>query len=199
MQTGLDARIEVLIELYRRRIELLATIPGVSPTTAPVILADITQFPSAGHLASWARICPGHHESAGKHTSRTTRPGDPWLMGVLRRAAISAARGKNTYLAARYRRLVIRRGRRRALVALQHSILIAAWHMFTTDMPYRDLGAIYFVDRASKRACSLQASAVVEAPERLLTLRSCREYSGHATGSVEATPGGPTTGKPLVP
>jgi transposase len=120
MQTGLDARIEVLIELYRRRIELLATIPGVSPTTAPVILADITQFPSAGHLASRARICPGHHESAGKHTSRTTRPGDPWLMGVLRlrRAAISAARGKNTYLAARYRRLVIRRGRRRALVAL---------------------------------------------------------------------------------
>jgi hypothetical protein len=59
--------------------------------------ADITQFPSAGHLASWAGICPGHHESAGKHNAGTTRPGDPRLMGVLRRAAISAARGKNTY------------------------------------------------------------------------------------------------------
>jgi transposase len=100
MQVRLDARIEARIEPYRRHIELLATIPGVSATTAQLILpeigADITQFPCAGHLASWAGICPGNHESAGKHTSGTTRPGDPWLKGVLGRAAISAARGKDT-------------------------------------------------------------------------------------------------------
>ena len=153
MQARLNARIDRLIESYRRRIELLATIPGVSTTTAQMILAeigaDITQFPTAGHLASWAGICPGNHESAGKHTSGTTRPGDLWLKGVLGQAAISAARGKDTYLAARYRRLVIRRGRRRALVALQHSILIAAWYMFTNDMPYHDLGGNYFLNRAS--------------------------------------------------
>jgi hypothetical protein len=104
VQARLDARIEVLIEPYRRRVALLATIPGVNPTTAPVILAeigtDITLFPSAGHLASWAGICPGHHESADKHNAGTTRPGDPWLVGVLRRAAISAARGKNPTAAA---------------------------------------------------------------------------------------------------
>ncbi|MFE9319367.1 IS110 family transposase, partial [Nocardia sp. NPDC006982] len=154
MQARLTARVDRLIDPYRRQIELLATIPGVSPTTAEVILAeigaDITQFPSAGHLASWAGICPGNHESAGKHTSGTTRPGDPWLKGVLGQAAISAARGKDTYLAARYRRLLVRRGRRRALVALQHSMLIAIWHMFTDDLPYRDLGGTYFLDRTTK-------------------------------------------------
>ena len=158
MQARLDGRIDELIEPYRRHIELLATIPGVSATTAQVILAeigaDITQFPSAGHLASWAGICPGNHESAGKHTAGTTRPGDPWLKGVLGQAAISAARGKGTYLGARYRRLVIRRGRARALVALQHSMLIAIWHMLTHDMPYRDLGGTYFIDRASKTAAT---------------------------------------------
>lgn len=158
MQVRLDARIEALIEPYRRHIELLATIPGVSATTAQVILAeigaDITQFPSAGHLASWAGVCPGNHESAGKHASGTTRPGDPWLKGVLGQAAISAARGKDTYLGARYRRLVIRRGRARALVALQHSMIIAIWHMFTTDMPYHDLGPTYFLDRTSNTAAT---------------------------------------------
>ncbi|MDV3133405.1 IS110 family transposase [Mycobacterium sp. 29Ha] len=154
MVVRLDERIAALIEPYGREIELLATIPGISATTAQAILAeigaDITQFPSAGHLASWAGICPGNHESAGKHTAGTTRPGDPWLKGVLGQAAISAARGKDTYLGARYRRLVIRRGRARALVALQHSMLIAIWHMFTTDTPYHDLGANYFLDRAAK-------------------------------------------------
>ena len=156
MQSRLDSRIDEVIEPYRRRIELLATIPGVSPTTAQAILAEIgaeiTQFPTPGHLASWAGICPGNHESAGKHTCGTTRPGDPWLKGVLGQAAISAARGKNTYLGSRYRRLVARRGRRRALVALQHSMRIATWHMFTNDVPYHDVGANYFLDRANPTA-----------------------------------------------
>ena len=154
MQTRLTARIDQLVQPYRTRIELLASIPGVSEHTAQVILAeigaDITRFPSAGHLASWAGVCPGNNESAGKHSSGTTRPGDPWLKSVLGQAAISASRGKDTYLAARYRRVMARRGRKRALVALQHSILIAVWHMFTNDTTYHDLGANYFIERAGK-------------------------------------------------
>ena len=154
MHNRLTARIDHLVQPYRRRIELLASIPGVSEHTAQVILAeigsDLACFPSAGHLASWAGVCPGNHESAGKHSSGTTRPGDPWLKSVLGQAAISASRGKHTYLAARYRRVMARRGRKRALVALQHSILIAVWHMFTNDMAYCDLGANYFIERAGK-------------------------------------------------
>lgn len=154
MQSRLDARIDELVEPYRRKIELLATVPGVSEHTAESILAeigaDITQFPTAGHLASWAGVCPGNNESAGKSSSGTTRPGDPWLKGVLGQASIAASRGKDTYLGARYRRVMARRGRKRALVALQHSILIAVWHMFTHDTLYRDLGGNYFLERTGK-------------------------------------------------
>lgn len=154
MHTRLTSRIDQLVQPYRRRVELLASVPGVSEHTAQVILAeigtDITRFPTAGHLASWAGVCPGNNESAGKHSSGTTRPGDPWLKSVLGQAAISASRSKDTYLGARYRRVMARRGRKRALVALQHSILIAVWHMFTTDMAYCDLGANYFLERAGK-------------------------------------------------
>lgn len=144
MQSRLDARIDELVEPYRRKIELLATVPGVSEHTAESILAeigaDITQFPTAGHLASWAGVCPGNNESAGKSSSGTTRPGDPWLKDVLGQASIAASRGKDSYLGARYRRVMARRGRKRALVALQHSILVAVCHMFTHDAFCRDLG-----------------------------------------------------------
>jgi transposase len=154
MQARLTTRIDRYVQPFQDRVELLATIPGLSPHTAQVVLAeigtDITRFPTAGHLASWAGICPGNHESAGHTTTGATRPGDPWLKAVLGQAAISAARTKNTYLAARYRRLLPRRGRKRALVALQHSILTAIWHMLTHDQPYHDLGGNYFLDRTSK-------------------------------------------------
>jgi transposase len=154
MHNRLTARIDSLVQPYRSRVELLASVPGVSEHTAQVILAeigsDIARFPSAGHLASWAGVCPGNNESAGKHSSGTTRPGDPWLKSVLGQAAIAACPSTDTYLAARYRRVMARRGRKRALVALQHSILIAIWHMFTNDTTYHDLGANYFVERAGK-------------------------------------------------
>jgi transposase len=154
MHNRLTTQIDQLLKPYRRHIELLASVPGVSEHTAQVILAeigdDITRFPSAGHLASWAGVCPGNNESAGKHSSGTTRPGDPWLKSVLGQAAISASRGKDTYLAARYRRLMARRGRKRALVAVQHSILIAVWHMLTNNASYCDLGGNYFIERAGK-------------------------------------------------
>jgi transposase len=154
MEQPLNARIEEHVRPFQRQVELLATVPGVSAHTAEVILAeigaDMSRFPSAGRLASWAGICPGNYESAGKSPSGRTRPGDPWLKGVLGQAAISACRTKDTYPAARYKRLVARRGRRRALVALQHSILVSVWHMFTRDLEYADLGGDYFLERTGK-------------------------------------------------
>jgi transposase len=139
---------------FRRQIELLITIPGVSTRSAEMILAeigaDMTRFPSAAHLASWAGMCPGNHESAGKHTSGKSRPGDPWLKNSLGLAATAAARSKNTYLASRYKRIAIRRGKKRALVAVGHTILTSIWHMLTNDAEYADLGADYFLQRTGR-------------------------------------------------
>ncbi|MEU5894365.1 IS110 family transposase [Streptomyces sp. NPDC047461] len=154
METRLSERINEQVAPFRRRIELLVTIPGVNTRTAEVILAeigdDIAHFPSAADLASWAGVCPGNNESGGRHGPGRTRHGDPWLKATLGQAAVSASRTKDTYLAARYRRIVARRGKKRALVALQHSILIAVWHMFTRDAAYADLGGQYFIQRTGR-------------------------------------------------
>ncbi len=107
----------------------------------------MTRFPSAGHLASWAGMCPGNNESAGKHKAGTTRKGDVWLRRALGQAAAAAARSKTGYLAARYRRLAARRGKLRAQVAVGHSILIASWHILSENVDYRDLGADHFLKR----------------------------------------------------
>lgn len=110
----LTAEVDRRLEPYRRQLELLVTIPGISRTAAQVVVAeigvDMGRFPTAGHLASWAGACPGNHESAGKVTSGRTRHSDAWLKGVLGSAAAAAARSKNTYLAAQFRRLVGHRG-----------------------------------------------------------------------------------------
>lgn len=147
----LSARIDTEIAPFHTLIERLDTIPGVGLRGAQVIIAetgaDMTRFPTAGHLASWAGVCPGNHESAGKHYGGTTRKGDSWLRGALGEAAAGAARSKNTYLQARYRRLAARRGKKRALLAIGHSILIATWHMITNETGYHDLGATYFLTR----------------------------------------------------
>ncbi len=154
MEARLGERIDAQVRPFRRRIELLVTIPGMSTRAAEVVLAeigaDIARFPSAADLASWAGVCPGNHESAGKHHGGRTRHGDPWLKGILGQVAASASRSKGTYLAARYRRIASRRGKKRALVALEHSILVAIWHMFTSDVEYHDLGGDYFVERTGK-------------------------------------------------
>jgi len=129
---------------YLEAVQLLDTIPGVNQRLAEIILAeigpDMGRFPSARHLASWVGICPGNHQSAGKHLSGKTRQGDRWLRQALIEAAHGAMRTKQTYLSAQGRRLSQRRGKRRAVVAVGHSILIIVYHVLSRKQPYQDLG-----------------------------------------------------------
>jgi transposase len=156
----LSERIEEEMRPFAAQLELLQSIPGIGRSNAEVIIAetggDMTRFRTAGHLASWAGTTPGHYESAGKRRSGKTRHGNRWLAGTLGIAAMSASRTKDTYLSARYHRLVPRLGKKKALVALQHNMLIAIWHMLSTHTAYQDLGGDYFdrldPERAKRRA-----------------------------------------------
>lgn len=153
----LSKRIEEEMLPFARQLEQLQTIPGIGQTTAEVIIAetgaDMSRFATAGHLASWAGVCPGHHESAGKRKSGKTRHGNRWLSAALGTAAMAASRTTHTtYLGARYHRLAPRLGKKKALVALQHSMLTAVWHMLTQDTDYHDLGGDYFTKRDPERA-----------------------------------------------
>ena len=157
---ALTDRIEVMIEPFQGFRQLICTIPGISTLTADVVIAetgaDMTRFPTAKHLASWAGTTPGNNESAGKVKSSKTRPGNPYLQGALGAAAMSCAQNPRTYYGARYRRIASRRGPQKANVALQHSMLTAIWHMGTTGTVYDDPGADYFTtlhpERAKNRA-----------------------------------------------
>jgi transposase len=149
--TSLTVEIEQVICPFSRQIELLDSIPGIDQRTAQGLLAeigvDMTVFGAAARLASWAAVCPGNHESAGKSKSGTTRKGPKWLGIYLHDAAMAAIRTKNTYLAAQYARLRPRLGHSKALVAVEHSILVAIFHMLDRDQPYHDLGPDYFIRR----------------------------------------------------
>lgn len=147
----LDDRISVAVTPLAAARELLTSIPGVSRIVAEVLLAetgaDMSVFATAGHLASWAGTAPGCNESAGKVKSTKTRHGNRYLKGALGTAALAASRSKGTYLSAKYRRIAARRGPMKALVALEHSILVAVWNMLTNGEFYRDPGADYFTRR----------------------------------------------------
>ncbi len=135
----------------RAALDRLDTIPGVGRRTAEVLIAeigaDVTRFPTAGHLASWAGMCPGNRESAGKRLSGKTRKGSKWLRTALVEAAQAAGRSKTTYLGAQYRRLIPRCGKKRAAVAVGHSILVIAYSLLTRETDYQDLGPQYFDQR----------------------------------------------------
>ncbi|MBX0302016.1 IS110 family transposase [Cryobacterium sp. 1639] len=153
--TDLDNRIEASMAPFRPLRDALTTIPGVSTIVADVIIAetggDMTVFPTPGHLASWAGVCPGSNQSAGRIKSAHILPGNKYLKAALGNAAIAAARTKNTYLAAQYRRISARRGRLKAIVALEHTILTATWNMLTTGECYTDPGADFYAQLAPER------------------------------------------------
>ena len=129
-------------------IERLDAIPGVCRRVAEVLVAeigiDMSRFPTAAHLASWAGVCPGNNESAGKRKSGRIRRGSPWLRTALVEAAHAAVRARDTYLSAQFRRLAARRGAKKASVAVAHSILVIVWHLLQHDCRYADLGTNYF-------------------------------------------------------
>ena len=127
------------------------TLPGINRRLAQILIAevgaDLRQFPDAAHLASWAGMCPGHQESAGKRHSGKTRKGSVWLRRALTEAAHGAARTKKSYFAAQYHRLAGRRGKKRAVIAVGHSLLVAGYHVITRQEDYVDLGVHYFDQR----------------------------------------------------
>jgi len=147
----LNHQVEERLRPFEQEIGWLDTIPGVNRRTAEVLWAetggDMSRFPSARHLASWAGMCPGNNESAGKRRSGRTRKGSPWLRHCLVEAAHGAAHTKNKYLSSQYHRIGARRGRKKAQVAVGHSILVIAYHLLTRKQPYSDLGANYFDER----------------------------------------------------
>jgi transposase len=151
----IDARVEAKTAPFDRQFAHLVTVPGIAEVAARVVIAeigvDMSIFPTAGHLASWAGLCPGNNESAGKHRSAHTTHGNPWLAETLVQAAWAATREHDSWLRARYYRLVKRIGRKRAIVAIAHSILIAIWWMLTEDCDYQDLGGDFY-DRFNNTA-----------------------------------------------
>jgi transposase len=147
-----DQLIDTEIAPFRHLIDLLITLPGVAYRTAQVILAetggDMTVFPTPGHLAAWAGVCPGQHASAGQKKNVGAPKANKWLRRALGEAATACAR-THTHLGARYKRLAARRGRNRAKLAVGHSILTATWTMITTDRPHHDLGEDHYIRRTS--------------------------------------------------
>jgi len=147
----LSAEIAERVHPFEAVIERLDVIPGVGRRVAEVLVAevgtDMRRFPTAAHLASWAGICPGNNESAGKRKSGRIRRGSPWLRTALVEAAHAAIRTKGTYLGAQFRRLAARRGAKKASVAVAHSILVAAYHLLQHECAYVDLGSSYFDER----------------------------------------------------
>jgi len=143
-----DERIRVQMKNYEHQIDPLDTITGIGRRLAETLLAeigpDMSQFPTDDDLVSWAALCPGRNESAGKKRSSRTANGNKWVRRALVEAAWAAVRSKNTYLAALYKRLAPRRGKNRAIIAVARTILQAAWHMLSKDIEYKELGGNYF-------------------------------------------------------
>ncbi|MFE0178212.1 IS110 family transposase [Streptomyces sp. NPDC059002] len=154
--SAFDARIAQALSGRGEDLDLLDTIPGVGRMAAEIILAetggDMSQFPTAQHLASWIGVCPGQNESAGVNKSGRTRPGNGNLKRVLGVAAMAAIRNKRTYLSTYFRRLSARRGGKRAMVAVMHKLAIAIWYVLHDQVPYRELGVDYWAQRNPERA-----------------------------------------------
>jgi transposase len=157
---ALTTRIEEVLAPFEPTLQRLDTIPGISRRTAEVLVAEIVLdmrvFPTPGHLASWAGLCPGQNESAGKRRSGKIRKGNRWLRAGLIPAANAAVTVKGSALAARYRRIMRHRGHKKAIVAVAHAQLVIAYHVLAREVTYQELGADYYdrhaADRARRRA-----------------------------------------------
>lgn len=155
----LEARMGDALAPFQSHVAHLTTIPGVSDVVAQVIAGevglDMSRFPTAGHLVSWAGLCPRLDESAGKHRSRRIRKGAPWLKTTLVTAAWAAVRTKSSYLRAKFQRLKARRGAKKAIIAIAAAMITSVYYMLTRGVPYADLGPNHFdrrdKDRAAKR------------------------------------------------
>ena len=174
----LEAKIQDQLSDYQEAIALCTTIPGIEEVAAANLIAEIgvnmAQFPSAQHLASWAGICPGNHESAGKRLSGKPRKGSAWLRRSLCQAAWAASHTKDTYLAARFRRLAARKGKKRAIVAVAHTIVVSMYHMLKNKQPYRELGAD-FLDRRNAEHVKRYLLKRLERLGLHVTVRSAEE------------------------
>jgi transposase len=151
----IDAEIQRKMVPFQKESNLIQTIPGISEVNASAILAeigvDMSQFPDKAHLSSWAGVCPGNNESAGKKKSGKTQKGNSFLKGALTESAWAASRTTDTSYNVFYHNIVRRRGKKRALVAVAHRMLIDIYYVLKTGEPYQDMGAEAVVERAAKR------------------------------------------------
>ncbi len=149
--TALTEGITARLVPFEAAVLILTSIPGISKTTAEVMIAetgaDMSRFPTPGQLCAWAGVAPASHESAGKTRPAGTRQGSPWLRRTLTEAARAAARTKGSYYSAQYSRIAKRRGPNKATVAVAHSMLATTWHLLTNGTLYEDPGADYFSHR----------------------------------------------------
>jgi transposase len=169
----LSAEVAERLRPFEAVLDQLDAVPGIGRRTGEVLLAelgtDMSRFPTAKHLASWAGMCPGNHESAGKRHSGRTRKGNGALRATLVEAAQAARRRKDTYLAAQFRRLAARRGTKKAAVAVGHSILVIVYHLLRDGTVYEDLGPAY-LDRRDRAALERRLVARLEALGHTVTL-----------------------------
>jgi transposase len=172
----LSEEVEQRLVPFAHKAENLCSIPGVAARASQVILAelgpDMSRFASDRHAASWAAICSGNDESAGKRRSGKTRKGNPHLRAALIECANAAARTRGTYLRAQYEQIKRRRGHKKAIVAVAHSILIASYHILKDDVPYHDLGGDYFARRAHPERITKRLIAQLERLRHTVTLQT---------------------------
>jgi transposase len=163
---ALNAEIEKRMQPHLEIAERLATISGVKKKTIECLIAeigvDMSRFPTHGHLASWAGVCPGNHQSAGKRKSGKTPPGNKWLKRALAESALAASKKKDSYLKDRFRRLAARRGKKRAILAVAHTLLVIAYHIIKEQSTYLELGAVYF-DRLNEQHLITRLKSRMEA------------------------------------
>ena len=183
MIAALDEQIEAMMEPFRAQRDLLTTIPGIGPLAAAAVISEIgadvrEYFPDAAHLASWAGVCPGNHESAGKRRSGQRRHGNQHLQPVLVESSWAAVRHQG-YLKALYHRHVMKWGgyrsqtaKKKAIIVVAHALLVIIWHVLATGTPYDELGEDYFTKRMDPERETRRLVAKLEALGHAVTLAS---------------------------